>query len=61
MKSIYLWNRVGTILSRSGCRPYSTDFPIHWDILQHIQTDITDIITNIDEIKEAVVGIFDEI
>ena len=61
MKSIYLWNTVSTILSWSGCRPYSTDFPIHYDILQRIQTDITDNIGDLDEIKEAVVGIFDEI
>ena len=61
MQSIYLWDSVCTKLGKEGCRPYSLDFPIHYDILLRIQTDITDIIDNIEEIKEAVVGIFDEI
>ena len=61
MQSIYLWDSVCTKLGKEGCRPYSLDFPITEDILQRIETDITDNIANIDEIKEAVVGIFDEI
>ena len=61
MESIYLWDTVSTILSWSGCKPYSLDFPIHWDILYLIQANLTDNIDNIEEIKEAVVGNFDEI